>query len=89
MKAADYKLSMYDKTLRMARVLIETRYTFKLLAKQFNCSESAARRLIREVLPELNPELANQCFDIVDYHKAIAHLRGGEGNKIKHKEGKQ
>ena len=85
MKAADYKISMNEKTLRMARIMIETRYTFKSLAKHFNCSESAAQRLIRKVLPELNPELANQCFKIVDYHKSIAHLRGGEGNKIKHK----
>lgn len=73
-----------EKAIRMGRHLVETRNTFKQLAKEFDVSPSTARRYISIILPEVNPELGNQCKSIIDYHTAIRHLRGGEANKIKH-----
>jgi putative DeoR family transcriptional regulator, stage III sporulation protein D len=38
-------------------------------------------------LPEINPELANQVKEILEHHKAIRHLRGGEATRQKYKIG--
>ncbi|MNJ63085.1 Stage III sporulation protein D [compost metagenome] len=40
---------------------------------------------LTERLPEINPELADQVKHILEYHKSIRHLRGGEATKIKYK----
>ena len=71
--------------IRMGRYMVETRNTLKNIAKEFGVSKATAHRYIRIILPNVNPELATQCKVIIEYHKAIAHLRGGEGNKIRHR----
>ncbi|CCF14551.1 stage III sporulation protein D [Brevibacillus laterosporus GI-9] len=48
-------------------------------------SKSTVHKDLTERLPEINPELANQVKEILEYHKAIRHLRGGEATKIKYK----
>ena len=83
MKAVDYKKVVNDRAIRMGKHMIETRCTFSTLARDFSCSPSTARRLIRVLLPNINSELANQCKTIIDYHKSISHLRGGEANKMR------
>ena len=40
---------------------------------------------LTERLPDINPELARQVKDILDHHKAIRHLRGGQATKLKYK----
>ena len=40
---------------------------------------------LTERLPEINPELANEVKEILDYHKSIRHLRGGEATKQKYR----
>jgi putative DeoR family transcriptional regulator (stage III sporulation protein D) len=40
---------------------------------------------LTERLPEINPDLANQVKHILEYHKSIRHLRGGEATKIKYR----
>ena len=41
---------------------------------------------LTERLPEINHELANQVKEILEYHKAIRHLRGGEATRLKYKQ---
>jgi putative DeoR family transcriptional regulator (stage III sporulation protein D) len=38
---------------------------------------------MRELLPTINPLLAGQVESIMEMHKAIMHLRGGEATKVK------
>jgi putative DeoR family transcriptional regulator (stage III sporulation protein D) len=39
---------------------------------------------LTERLPEINPDLANRVKEILEYHKSIRHLRGGEATKLKY-----
>ncbi len=64
---------------------METRNTVRMIAKEFGVSKSTVHKDLTERLPEINPELANQVKEILEYHKAIRHLRGGEATKIKYK----
>ncbi len=64
---------------------METRKTVRVIAKEFGVSKSTVHKDLTERLPEINPELASEVKEILDYHKSIRHLRGGEATKLKYK----
>ncbi|GAB7387918.1 sporulation transcriptional regulator SpoIIID [Bacillaceae bacterium] len=74
-----------ERTLKIAEYIVETRQTVRSIAKKFGVSKSTVHKDLTERLPEINPELANQVKEILEYHKSIRHLRGGEATKIKYK----
>ena len=78
-----------ERTLKIGRSLVETRSTVRSIAKEFGVSKSTVHKDLTERLPEINPELANQVKEILEYHKSVRHLRGGEATKVKYKKEKQ
>lgn len=74
-----------ERTIRIGRHVVETRKTVRTIAKEFGVSKSTVHKDLTERLPEINPELANQVKEILEYHKAIRHLRGEkrQGKSIK------
>ena len=74
-----------ERTIRIGRHVVETRKTVRTIAKEFGVSKSTVHKDLTERLPEINPELANQVKEILEYHKAILHLRGGEATRQKYK----
>lgn len=78
-----------ERTIRIGRCVVETRNTVRTIAKEFGVSKSTVHKDLTERLPEINPELASQVKSILEYHKSVRHLRGGEATKIKYKKNKQ
>ena len=78
-----------ERTIKIGRSIVETRQTVRTIAKEFGVSKSTVHKDLTERLPEINPELASQVKSILEYHKSIRHLRGGEATKIKYKKSKQ
>jgi len=74
-----------ERTIKIGRCLVETKQTVRTIAKEFGVSKSTVHKDLTERLPEINPELAEQVKDILEFHKSIRHLRGGEATKIKYK----
>ncbi|MBN2908030.1 sporulation transcriptional regulator SpoIIID [Polycladomyces sp. WAk] len=74
-----------ERTIKIGRYFVETRNTVRTIAKEFGVSKSTVHKDLTERLPEINPELASQVKEILEYHKSIRHLRGGEATKIKYK----
>lgn len=74
-----------ERTLKIGLNIVETKKTVRAIAKEFGVSKSTVHKDLTERLPEINPELANQVKDILEYHKSIRHIRGGEATKIKYK----
>ncbi len=74
-----------ERTLKIALHIVETKNTVRSIAKEFGVSKSTVHKDLTERLPEINPELANEVKEILDYHKSIRHIRGGEATKIKYK----
>lgn len=74
-----------ERTIKIGRSLVENKQTVRTIAKEFGVSKSTVHKDLTERLPEINPDLANQVKDILEYHKSIRHLRGGEATKIKYK----
>lgn len=73
-----------ERTVRIGKHIVETRKTVRVIAKEFGVSKSTVHKDLTERLPEINPELANEVKNILDHHKAIRHLRGGEATKMKY-----
>ncbi|WP_138419894.1 sporulation transcriptional regulator SpoIIID [Aquibacillus sediminis] len=73
-----------ERTIKIGRHLVETKKTVRIIAKEFGVSKSTVHKDLTERLPEINPELYNQVKYILDHHKAIRHLRGGEATKLKY-----
>jgi putative DeoR family transcriptional regulator, stage III sporulation protein D len=74
-----------ERTVRIGKHIVETKKTVRVIAKEFGVSKSTVHKDLTERLPEINPDLANEVKEILDYHKAIRHLRGGEATKLKYK----
>ena len=74
-----------ERTIKIGKYIVETRKTVRVIAKEFGVSKSTVHKDLTERLPELNPELAIEVKEILDYHKSIRHLRGGEATKLKYK----
>ncbi|MUV37367.1 Stage III sporulation protein [Lentibacillus sp. JNUCC-1] len=64
---------------------METRKTVRTIAKEFGVSKSTVHKDLTERLPEINPELANDVKEVLNYHKSIRHIRGGEATRKKYK----
>ena len=78
-----------ERTIKIGRCIVETRHTVRTIAKEFGVSKSTVHKDLTERLPEINPDLADQVKHILEYHKSIRHLRGGEATKIKYKNRQQ
>lgn len=74
-----------ERTLKIGNYIIETKNTVRTIAREFGVSKSTVHKDLTERLPEINPVLASQVKEILDYHKSIRHIRGGEATKIKYK----
>lgn len=74
-----------DRTMRIGNHVVATRETVRMIAKKFGVSKSTVHKDLTERLPELDPELASQVKSILEYHKSIRHIRGGEATRRKYK----
>ncbi|GIO25248.1 sporulation transcriptional regulator SpoIIID [Oceanobacillus sp. J11TS1] len=77
-----------ERTIKIGRHVVETRKTVRTIAKEFGVSKSTVHKDLTERLPEINPKLALEVKEILEYHKAIRHLRGGEATRKKYKSSK-
>lgn len=75
-----------ERTLKTGQYIIDTRKTVRTIAKEFGVSKSTVHKDLTDRLPELNPTLAKEVKQILEYHKSIRHLRGGEATKRKYQE---
>ncbi|GEN44257.1 sporulation transcriptional regulator SpoIIID [Alkalibacillus haloalkaliphilus] len=75
-----------ERTIKIAEHLLDSRNTVRAIAKEFGVSKSTVHKDLTERLPDINPALAKEVKEVLDYHKSIRHLRGGEATKKKYRE---
>src|SRR5690625_750738 len=73
-----------ERTIKIGNYVVETRKTVRMIAKEFGVSKSTVHKDLTERLPEINAELAKQVKEILEYHKSIRHIRGGEATRQKY-----
>ncbi len=73
-----------QRVLDIAKYIVEQQTTVRQTATVFGVSKSTVHKDMTERLPAINPTLAEQIKDILDYNKSVRHIRGGEATKKKY-----
>lgn len=74
-----------ERVLEVAKYIIDSRSTIRKTAKLFGVSKSTIHKDITERLPKINPQIANEAKEILEFNKAERHIRGGRATKMKYK----
>lgn len=74
-----------ERVLEVANYIINSKATIRKTAKVFGVSKSTIHKDMTERLPKINPQVADQAKNILDFNKAERHIRGGKATKMKYK----
>ncbi|MCR1935571.1 sporulation transcriptional regulator SpoIIID [Clostridium tepidum] len=74
-----------ERVLEVAHYIIDSKATIRKTAKVFGVSKSTIHKDMTERLPKINPQIAQEAKEILDYNKAERHIRGGKATKMKYK----
>jgi len=64
--------------------LLETGCTVRSAAEFFRVSKSTVHKDLTERITELNPEIARQVKEVLEYNLSERHIRGGEATRKKY-----
>ena len=65
----------------VAQYMLEKRATVRQAAAVFRLSKSAVHKDMCVRLPQINARLAREVAALLEYNKAVRHLRGGEATR--------
>ena len=74
-----------ERVLEVAEYIISSKATIRKTAKVFGVSKSTIHKDMTERLPKINPQIAIEAKNILDFNKAERHIRGGKATKMKYK----
>ncbi|OCL25638.1 sporulation transcriptional regulator SpoIIID [Orenia metallireducens] len=75
---------IHRRVMEVSEYIIETKATVRQAAKVFGVSKSTIHKDITERLDKINPQLADEIKDILEYNKSERHFRGGEATRKKY-----
>ncbi|WFD10060.1 sporulation transcriptional regulator SpoIIID [Tepidibacter hydrothermalis] len=78
------KAYIEERTVTIAKYIIEKKTTVRETAKKFGVSKSTVHKDITERLESLNPVLAEEVKNVLDKNKSERHIRGGMATKLKY-----
>jgi len=73
------------RVIEVSKYFIKSKDTVRDLAKVFGVSKSTIHKDLTDRIYEINLDMYRQCKEILDYHKSIRHIRGGNATKLKYK----
>ena len=72
-----------DRCMRLGRYIARTGATVRQAAECFGMSKSSVHKDVHERLRAIHPGLYAEVRDILDYHHAVRHLRGGAATRLR------
>ena len=70
-----------DRCVRLGKYITRTGATVRQTAQVFGMSKSSVHKDVHERLRAIHPGLYEEVRQILDYHHAIRHLRGGAATR--------
>lgn len=67
-----------------AKFIVNTKDTIRQVADVFKVSKSTVHKDMQKRLIFLNSNLYDKVSSILNYHKEVRHIRGGEATRIKY-----
>ena len=74
-----------ERVLEVANYIISSKATIRKTAKVFGVSKSTIHKDMTERLPKINPQIAKEAKNILEFNKSERHIRGGKATKLKYK----
>lgn len=72
-----------QRVIEVSKYILATKATVRQVARFFGVSKSTVHKDVTERLPRVNQNLARQVKKVLEYNKAVRHLRGGEATRQK------
>lgn len=72
-----------QRVIEVSKYILATKATVRQVARFFGVSKSTVHKDVTERLPRINQNLARQVKKVLEYNKAVRHLRGGEATRQK------
>ena len=73
--------SIVLRCVKVAQYMLEKRATVRQAANAFGLSKSSVHKDMCQRLPRIDARLARQIAALLEYNKAVRHLRGGEATR--------
>lgn len=72
-----------------AKIILKNGYTIREIAKILHLSKSTVHKDLTERLFKVDKDLYKNVKSILEYHKRIRHIRGGESTRNKYLKSKE
>ncbi len=79
--------SIRRRCVTVAQYMLENRATVRQAAKAFGLSKSSVHKDMCQRLPKIDARLGQQIGVLLEYNKAVRHLRGGEATRQRYLRG--
>ena len=76
--------SIKERTITLARYIIENKCTVRTAAKHFGISKSTVHKDLTERLPGIRRDLFKSVREVLDENREERHIRGGQATKEKY-----
>ena len=73
--------SITRRCLTVAQYMLEKRSTVRQAAAHFGLSKSSVHKDMCQRLPKIDMRLGREVAALLEYNKAVRHLRGGEATR--------
>ncbi len=70
-----------DRCMRLGQYIVRTGATVRQAAERFGMSKSSVHKDVHERLRLVHPGLFEEVQQVLDYHQAVRHIRGGQATK--------
>ena len=78
------KSNTWDRAIRLAEYIIDTKNTVRKTAAVFGISKSTVHKDVTERLKHINPPLYREVALVLEQNKQERHMRGGEATRMKY-----
>ena len=73
-----------ERAVELGNYILENKTTVRKAAKKFGVSKSTVHKDVSERLRSVNPQLYREVRGILEYNKALRHIRGGMATRKKY-----
>lgn len=77
--------STQRRCITVAQYMLEHQATVRQAATKFGLSKSSVHKDMSVRLPKIDARLAKQVAALLEYNKAVRHLRGGEATRRRYR----
>lgn len=78
------KETAWERAIRLAEYIVETKSTVRQTAAVFGISKSTVHKDVTERLKRINPPLYREVGLVLEQNKQERHMRGGEATRQKY-----